>query len=416
MPTFNRRLPKIDQYKEYLNKSGGKPYSKLMKQRQDMAQTMHGFDKTNIVDTFIKPLGVTTYYGAGYIQKFYVFYKKAAGDKVVKINISPYNVNTSFDTSYNVNYKFYVDIKEITTYTLASDMKWTNGINGLNKPFDSAASGNTRSMYPGNNQNPIITYEDCLDVSSWTTNTVYCFEIISYPITPVPVPEPLPNMFGIGRIHFSVNPVDSGAYLTATGIDQDSLSVGRDIVKTYTDTISNRTSGITTMLSEIEVVKNSSYDHAQCLLQDLQESAKATYELGYETYIIPAENFSFADAAIPLLMIHSPRMQKTSSGNKVFQFCMKYVPSVSVPANHTFDLEYRARTRTSSYSYINSWTNLKTFSIPDSGVVFTDDFNLPGSVSGYPSDTITFEFRLLGSDTANPYKIQNISIIEKQYS
>ena len=416
MPTFNSRLPALQGINLKLDKSGAKPLSKMVRQKQNHAQSLFGFDKSNIVDYNCKALSYVTGFENAELQRFYVFYKKASRDQVLKISVKPFQVMTNYATSWNYQYGLYVDINELTTYTLPGDLLWASAATGQTTWFKSDDAATDRIMEPTNGSHQPLVYEDFLNVSGWTTNNIYCFEIIvkCYDVT---TDNDLPSMIGLAQIHVDVMPEDEQRYIAETSIGDDTLYVGKEIVKTRED--SSLDSGIVQMVGEIQKVKNSSFDHAQAMFQDLLGPDIATYEAGSETYLIPQENLTFgasSQATIPLITFNTPRFQKGSNGGaKTFTYCMKYVAPVTEPANHTFELEYRVRWKYSG-TIVQTWTSLQVFNVPDNASIFTGDFNLPATAAGYPLNRCVVDFRVLTSDTANPFKIQTIAIIEKQYT
>lgn len=414
MPTFNSRLPALQGINLSLDRSGAKPLSKVILTKQSHAQSLFGFDKSNIIDYQCKPLGYTTGFENAEIQRFYVFYKKASRDKLLKISVTPYQIISTTSAAWGYDYSLYVDINELTTWTTAADLDWASDVTGGTTYFRSTDTASDRLLVVPDGQRQPIDYTDYLDVSTWTANTIYCFEII-VKCYDVNADNELPNMIGLGHIHFSVSPEDSGKYQEETSITNTNLFVGKEIVETRADATLD--SGIVQVVQEINRVKNSSFDHAQALFQDLLGPNIASYEAGSETYFIPDEIASFGTpSAIPLLTLNTPRIQKgNNGGDKVFQFCMKYVAPVTEPANHTFELEYRVRWKDTA-TVVQNWASLAIFSVPDNASIFAGDFNLPANPAGYPSNRSIIDFRLLTGDTANPFKIQTIAIIEKQYT
>ena len=415
MTTFNSRLPKLQATTLPLDRSGAKPLSKIIATKQTHAQSLFGFDKSNIIDYVCKPLDYSNGFETPEVQRFYVFYKKASRDKVLKVSVTPFQKMSNYSTEYGRLYGLYVDIGELTTYTSVSDLKWGSLITGGTSWFKSDVDTDTRFVVPPNGAVHPIPIQDSLDVSTWTTNNIYCFEIKVYSYDIAQAGAPHPHILGLGKIHISVNPEDSGIYQDETAISNGNLLIGKEILTTRTDT--GLKSGIVQVVGEIDKVKNSSFDHTQALFQDLAGPGVATYEEGFETHLVPDENLSFGTpSTIPLLTLNTPRFQKGySGGDKVFQFCMKYVASTTEPVNHTFELEYRVRWKDSE-AIIQNWASLQIFNVPDNASIFTGDFNLPASAAGYPLNRCIVDFRILTSDTSYPFKVQTIAIIEKQYT
>lgn len=414
MTTFNSRLPKLQSNRLPLDRSGAKPLSKIIQGKQSHAQSLFGFDKSNIIDYVCKPLTYSNGFETSEVQRFYVFYKKASRDKVLKVSVTPFQKMSNYSTEYGRLYSLYVNIGEITTYTSTSDLKWGSLISGTTSWFKSDETNTTRLMLPTNGAVLPIPNQDSLDVSTWTANQIYCFEIKVYSYDIAQAGSPHPHILGLGKIHISVNPEDSGIYQDETSISNTNLFIGKEILTTRSD---GYNSGIIQVVGEIDKVKNSSFDHAQALFQDLAGPNIATYEIGSETYLVPEENESFGTATtIPLLTLNTPRFQYGRTGpNKIYQFCMKYEASVSEPANHLFEIEYRVRWKESG-SIIQNWTSLQSFFVPDNDSIFTGDISLPASVSGYALNRCIVDFRILTSDTTYPFKVQTVAVIEKEYT
>lgn len=414
MPVFNSRLPKPQASDLQLDRSASKPLSVQIRNKFNHAQSLFGFDKSNIVDYLIKPLDYQTGFETTVIQKFYVFYKKAARDKVLKIAVTPYQLMTNKATAWNYPHALYVDINELTVYTSPGDLEWASTPKGFVNIFKSDVSSATRLINPSTGVDRLTATEDYLNVSGWTDNQIYCFEIVvnSYNIV---VGDDLPNIIGLGHIHFSVSPEDENKYIEEIGVGQDSFFIGQEIVKTTT--VDSNDTGIRELVGEINKVKNSSFDHAQALFQYLPPTSTWTEEAGYETYLVPQENSTFGSpTTIPLITLNTPRFQKGyNGGNKTFTFCMKYIAPTTEPANHNFELEYRV-TNKSGLVLAQNWTSLQIFNVPDNATIFTGDFTLPTSVSGYPLNACIVDFRILTTDTSYPFIVQNVSIIEKEYT
>jgi len=414
MPVFNSNLPKPQASDLQLDRSAAKPLSVQIRNKYNHAQSLFGFDKSNVVDHLVKPLDYQTGFETTVIQKFYVFYKKAARDKVLKVAVAPYQLMTNKATAWAYPYSLYVDINELTVYTSPGDLLWASTPKGGVNIFKSDVTASTRLISPATGLDRVVYTEDYLNVAGWTDNQIYCFEIVvnSYDIT---TDNDLPNIIGLGHIHFSASPEDEGKYIEEKDISDDSLFIGNEIVKTKT--VDSKATGIREVVGEIEKVKNSSFDHAQALFQYLPFSNTWTEEAGYETYLVPQENSTFGTpTTIPLVTFNTPRFQKgTQGGSKTFTFCMKYIAPVTEPANHNFELEYRV-TYKSGLVLAQNWTSLQIFNVPDNASIFTGDFTLPTSAGGYPLNACIVDFRILTTDTANPFIVQNVSIIEKEYT
>lgn len=416
MPAFNSRLPKPQASDLQLDRSGAKPLSIQVRSKFNHAQSLFGFDKSNVVDHVVKPLDYANGFESTVLQKFYVFYKKAARDKVLKVAVTPYQVVSNTSAAWGYPYALFVNINELTVYTSPGDLLWASTPKGFVNIFKSDVTDSTRLIYPPTGIDRPVPTEDYINVSGWTDNQIYCFEIVvnSYNVT---TENDLPNIIGLGRIHFSVSPEDENKYFNETLVTQEALYVGDDIVKTKPN--GSKNSGVRELVGEINKVKNSSFDHAQALFQYLPFSGVWTEEAGSETYLIPDENLQFGvsqQAEIPLITFNTPRFQKGYAGGaKTFTFCMAYEASVVEPANHNFELEYRVRWKDSG-SVVQNWTSLQIFNVPDNASIFTDDFDLPATAAGYPLNRCVVDFRVLTTDTANPFKVQTIAIIEKQYT
>ena len=59
---------------------------------------------------------------------------------------------------------------------------------------------------------------------------------------------------------------------------------------------------------------------------------------------------------------------------------------------------------------------LHIFTVPDTAEIYTGDFSLPATASGYPLNRCIVDFRILCTDAAYPFKIQTVAIIEKEYT
>jgi hypothetical protein len=413
MTIFDSRLPKPLPSNLQLDRSAAKPLSKQIFMKQKHAQSLFGFDKSNILDLAIKPLNYTVGFNQEIIQKFYVFYKKASRDKVLKISVSPYQIMTNANPSWNIPYSLFVDINELTVLVNPTDLLWANEAKGITPWFKSNLPAEDRLFVPTNGMDMPNQIEDYINVSDWTTNQIYCFEILvkSYGVEGILGP---PFIIGLGHIHFSVSPEDKGKYFEETYISDNSLFVGEEIVESRTETLDSSISGIRKVVEEINKVKNSSFDHAQALFQFLPYSSTWTQEAGFETYLIPQENSSFTSpASIPLISLNTPRLQKgRNGGNKTFTFCMKYIAPVSEPTNHPFELEYRKYLKSGPPS---PWQSLKIFQVPDNNSIFIEDFNIPAPFGADSIASCILDFRILTTDTSNPFIVQNISIIEKEY-
>lgn len=414
MTVFNSRLPALQAINLKLDRSAAKPLSKSIRQKQAQAQSLFGFDKSNIVDYNCKALAYSTGFENAEVQRFYIFYKKASRDQVLKFSVKPFQIMTSTAAAWNYPHSLYVDINEIVTYTLPGDLLWASTANSRTVWFKSDDAATGRLVDPSSASETPVSYEDFLNVSSWTTNNIYCFEVVvkCYDITAA---NNLPNIIGLAQIHVDVMPEEQARYITETGVGENTLFVGSELVATRED--ASLDSGIVQVVGEIAKVKNSSFDHTQALFQDLLGPNISTAEAGSETYLVPQENAAFGSPlTIPLLTLNTPRFQKGSTGgSKTFQFCMKYIAPTTEPANHVFELEYRVREKDTE-TIVQTWTSLQIFNVPDNATIFTGDFSLPATAAGYNMNACIVDFRILTSDTLYPFTVQTVSIIEKEYT
>ena len=180
MAIFNSRLPKLQASTLPLDRSGAKPLSKIIQAKQSHAQSLFGFDKSNIIDYNCKALTYSNGFETSEVQRFYVFYKKAHRDKVLKISVTPFQKMTNYSTEYGRLYGLYVNINELVTYTSPSDLKWGSSITGTTNIFNSSVTNTDRLMIPTNGAVNPTHYQDSLNVSTWTDNQIYCFEVIVY--------------------------------------------------------------------------------------------------------------------------------------------------------------------------------------------------------------------------------------------